>query len=75
MDKPNWSELIKQLIERGYTEESIADAVDATQPSIHYLKTGKTQETKYSTGAGIIRLCTLNGISINHKKAPVTANN
>ncbi|QXB47686.1 PIN domain-containing protein [Acinetobacter seifertii] len=75
MDKPNWAELIKRLIECGYTEESIAEAVEATQPTIHYLKTGKTQETKYSTGAGIIRLCTLNGISIHNKKAPVTANN
>ena len=75
MYKPDWAELITRLIEeRGYTEESIADHVETTQPTIHYLKTGKTQEAKYSTGAGIIRLCSLNGISITNKKAPATAN-
>ncbi|RSN88683.1 hypothetical protein [Acinetobacter nosocomialis] len=74
MEKPNWADLIKKLIECGYTEESLAAAVGATQPTIHYLKTGKTQETKYGTGAAIIRLCTLNGISIHNEKAPATAN-
>lgn len=69
MDNPDWSELIKQLISIGYTEESIADHVQTTQPTIHYLKTGKTQEAKYSTGAAIIRLCSINGISITNKKA------
>ena len=38
MDKPDWAELITRLIEeRGYTEESIADHVETTQPTSLYL--------------------------------------
>jgi len=74
MDKIDWADLVTQLIRAGYTEEGIADHVSTTQPTIHYLKTGKTKEAKYSTGAGIIRLCSLNGISITHKKASATTN-
>jgi len=55
--KMNWKILIEELINKGMTEKSIAEAVgDTTQPTIHRLKATDTPEPKYSLGKRLINL-------------------
>lgn len=47
-------QMIDALIARGWTQQSIADAVNTTQPTIH--RAAKGASVRYETGKAIERL-------------------
>lgn len=67
MHDPDWSLVVQGLIGAGYTEAQIAKQVGTTQPTIHYLKTGASNDVKYKLGVRLISLCISNNVSIKQK--------
>ncbi|WP_180048069.1 MULTISPECIES: helix-turn-helix transcriptional regulator [unclassified Acinetobacter] len=72
MDSPDWSHMIRALIEqKGYTEQSLADYVGTSQATINFLKNRTIKEPKYITGSKLVNLCAINGVSIKEKTPAV----
>lgn len=52
----DWTELLKRLKDRGWTQTQIADHVGAAQSTISELSNGKAKEPRYSVAAALIAL-------------------
>jgi len=51
-----WPKIISDLIAANYTEQSIADKVGVSQPTIHKLKTGIQVSPKHAVGELLLKL-------------------
>jgi hypothetical protein len=52
----NFSQIVQDLVEAGLSEMQIADAVDASQPTINRIKLGKQKNIAYDLGYSLICL-------------------
>lgn len=52
----DWKDILRQLRERGWTQQLLADRVGASQSAISDLSSGKTKDPAHSIGRALVEL-------------------
>ncbi|WP_312538219.1 helix-turn-helix domain-containing protein [Achromobacter mucicolens] len=51
-----WAPIIRELKDRGWTQQRVADALGCSQAAISQLNTGRHAEPSYAVGVGLLAL-------------------